>query len=352
MATPAMFEPTDAGRQAMESFERRAGAAFSGREMDQLGPYGPCIVKGEIAQTLAAYAAGDASAIARWLDTRRGMGVVANTAALVTGNAAVPAPTRLAFLLELGMTVPAPFVPPLLRAGRAFVAEPGAVDARVERLWHQGALGVAQHLEQFWLQQELIDATAARIHLNPRLPLARGIAAAGLCCWKRVPGAPIQHGRAVRGRFTLDAALALFDQAAADPALATEARVRGAVLLQSAGRNSEALTWFDRVPPQEDDPALGYVRHFTHARVLDFLQRPADAATAYARALRFHPNAQLARIALAAALLRSGRSAEAGAAAASAGHLPTDDGEHVRTFDRADGRFVRGWIGELRRYAP
>ena len=49
MASSAMFEPTDAGRQALEAFERRAGAAFSGRQMDELGPYGPCIAKGEIA---------------------------------------------------------------------------------------------------------------------------------------------------------------------------------------------------------------------------------------------------------------------------------------------------------------
>ena len=46
MATPAMLEPTEAGRQAMESFERLADAAFSGKEMDELGPYGPCIAKG------------------------------------------------------------------------------------------------------------------------------------------------------------------------------------------------------------------------------------------------------------------------------------------------------------------
>ena len=46
MATASMFEPTEAGREAMESFEQRAGAAFSGREMDELGPYGPCISKG------------------------------------------------------------------------------------------------------------------------------------------------------------------------------------------------------------------------------------------------------------------------------------------------------------------
>ena len=45
MATPSMFEPTDAGRDAMESFEQRADAVFSGREMDELGPYGPCVAK-------------------------------------------------------------------------------------------------------------------------------------------------------------------------------------------------------------------------------------------------------------------------------------------------------------------
>jgi len=83
--------------------------------------------------------------------------------------------------------------------------------------------------------------------------------------------------------------------------------------------------------------------------VLDVVQRPADAAAAYKRALRFDPNAQVAGIGLAAALLRSGRSAEAGAAAASAGRLPPAAGDHVRTFERADGRFVRGWIAEIRR---
>jgi hypothetical protein len=46
MATPAMFEATEAGRQAVEAFERRADAAFSGREMDELSPYGPCAQKG------------------------------------------------------------------------------------------------------------------------------------------------------------------------------------------------------------------------------------------------------------------------------------------------------------------
>jgi hypothetical protein len=62
MASPAMFEPTDAGRRALETFERRADAAFSGREMDELSPYGPCIPEGEVGQARAAYAAGDSSA--------------------------------------------------------------------------------------------------------------------------------------------------------------------------------------------------------------------------------------------------------------------------------------------------
>lgn len=358
MANPAMFEATEVGRRALEGFERRADAAFSGREMDALGPYGPCIAKEQIGQALAAYAAGDPGAIQRWLATPRAMAGLANAGVLVAGNAAVPAGIKLAFLLDLAMAVPAPFVPPLLRTGRALLLDDRVVDPRVERLCHQAALGVAQHVEQFWLQQEWIDATAARVkeaerrgvHLNPRLRLARGVAAAGLCCWERVPGAAIQHAgrRVVRGPVTLDAALVLFEQAAADPVLAAEARIRGAVLLQSAGRYTEALSWFDRVPP-EDDPALGYVRHLTHARILDVLQRPGDAAVSYRRALRFDPNAQVAGIGLAAALLRSGRSAEAGAAAANAGRLPPGGGGHGRTFERGDARFVRGWIAEIRR---
>ena len=43
MATPEMFEGTEDGKARLASFEARADAAFSGRQMDEISPYGPCI---------------------------------------------------------------------------------------------------------------------------------------------------------------------------------------------------------------------------------------------------------------------------------------------------------------------
>jgi hypothetical protein len=45
MATPAMFDATSEARRTMASFEARADSVFSGREMDELSPYGPCVSK-------------------------------------------------------------------------------------------------------------------------------------------------------------------------------------------------------------------------------------------------------------------------------------------------------------------
>ncbi len=159
----------------------------------------------------------------------------------------------------------------------------------------------------------------------------------------------IQHGRrATQVATTPDGAVQLFADAAASAALQTEARIRGAVLLQQLGRKPEALSWFDRAPAG-DDPPLEYVRHLNRARLLDGLQRPGDAVTAYRAALTFAPGARVPSLGLAAALLRSGRPAEASAAAEDVARIQPDVPDLVREFRRGDGRFVRGWILEIRR---
>jgi hypothetical protein len=45
LATPAMFEGTKEGKATLATFEARADAVFSGAEMDEISPYGPCIAK-------------------------------------------------------------------------------------------------------------------------------------------------------------------------------------------------------------------------------------------------------------------------------------------------------------------
>ena len=54
-----------------------------------------------------------------------------------------------------------------------------------------------------------------------------------------------------------------------------------------AGRHETALGFLERVPAHDDVP-LGYVQHLTRGHVFDELNRPADAAAAYRRALDVH----------------------------------------------------------------
>jgi tetratricopeptide (TPR) repeat protein len=251
----------------------------------------------------------------------------------------------------------------LLMAGAAqMVSRPTPVgvnpaEDRFELVWHQAAIGLAQALQQYWLQQDLLDIVAARYRDAPaqvvasRIPLARGIAAAGLCCWKRAPGEVVQQiPPSERRHMRVEQALALFEEAAKIPALRTEALVRGAVLLHKVERDTQAIAWFDRVPPQQDTP-FGYVHQLTYGRVLDTTARADDAVAAYRAALGFEPSSQLPAIGLAAALMRAGHADEAVTAAAQARRLANEkiSVNYDQPYQRADARFVPEWLAEIRR---
>ena len=116
----------------------------------------------------------------------------------------------------------------------------------------------------------------------------------------------------------------------------------------------------ERTPvPDHSDQVLGYVHHWTHARLLDNVGRPADAAAAYRQALAFAPRSQAATIGLAAALQRAGRAEESAKAAADARAMhviisPAESatrplGDLMATFDRGDNRFVQQWLAEVRK---
>jgi hypothetical protein len=129
-------------------------------------------------------------------------------------------------------------------------------------------------------------------------------------------------------------------------------------LLFDNNRRTDALAWLARVPDHSDQ-VLSYVQHWTHARILDNVDRPAEAAAAYRRALAFAPRSQPAAIGLAAALQRAGRAEESAKAAAearamhivisSAESATRDPGDLMPTFERGDGRFVQQWMTEVRR---
>lgn len=324
----------------------------------------PAALESTMQEAIAAYASGDDLAAQRWTASAASPTTLAYLEHIVTRQPW--ARSMPAFLLEVAAAVRAAHayrVPSLLKAGLSMViSRPAGLGAdsaedRFEIVWHQAALGVAQGVEQYWLQQDLLDIVRLRFEVTghhrqldgTRVPLAKAIAAAGLCCWTPLPGEPVQMiPPQARRRVQPADALALFEAAAAIPALRAEALIRGGILLRKLDRDLEALAWFDRVPP-DDDAALAYVHHLTRARLLDGFDRTADAVAAYRRAFDAEPRSQVAAIGLAAALLRSGRSEEAVGVTARARTMSAEATQHDAVFRRGDLRFVPDWLAEIRR---
>jgi len=333
-------------------------------------------VERAILDTYNAYVGGDDFAVERWVPTPQARASLPYLELVLGRDDAPWSRARPAFLLEVATAMStAPSgrevyfsssslrIPNYLRTGMSIlVSRPAPVGTeplsdRFELLWLQAALGVAQGLQQYGLQQDLLDIVGQRFSTptlvplvnSTRIPLARAIAAGGLCCWRRIEGQVIQimSPSETRRSISSDQALTLFAQAATIPALHTEATVRGAVLLHEIGKNADALAWFDRVPAH-DERTLGYMHYRTLGRVLDGTERAADAAVAYRNALRFEPHSQLAGIGLAAALLRAGRPEDAAAAAEAARKMTAEPNAFEATYRRADRRFVPEWLAEIR----
>jgi tetratricopeptide (TPR) repeat protein len=85
-----------------------------------------------------------------------------------------------------------------------------------------------------------------------------------------------------------------------------DARLRLGRVLATQGRQNDALPHFARVIAETRDPVLTYYAHLFAGDAALALDRASDARASYERALAAHPNAQAARIGLAAALRASG----------------------------------------------
>jgi hypothetical protein len=334
-------------------------AAPQTRGRDRVVP--PQVVRG-INDALTAYEGGDDLAVERLFAASIGPSTPYLDTVL-----AQPAPwsrARAAFLLEVA--IQQRFGPGnLLTAGRLMItARPARLgaDAREDRfevLWHQAAIGLLQSQPSVAAQVEYLqgietrfaDATRLGVALETRFPLARAIVASIVCCWKPTAGEIVrQIPSHSRDGVTLDGALKLLDDTAALLPLRAEAYVRGGKLLFDAGRLDEALAWLSRVP-DHDDRAIGKVQHLVRGRAFDRLNRPADAAEAYAKALELVPAFQPAAIGLSAALLRAGRPDAALTAAADARRIPARSpsfGAEFADLNRGDLRFVPAWLSEIR----
>jgi tetratricopeptide (TPR) repeat protein len=249
--------------------------------------------------------------------------------------------------------------------GRSTALGADAAEDRFELLFHHVTIGLLQERMDVKPLDDYVDAVGSKfdearrrgVALETRIPLARAFTSALLCCWTR-SGVLRTFRDLSRSRVTLADALAQFEEAAREPALRAEALIRGAKLLLDNNRGTDALAWLERVPDYSDQ-VLGYMHHWIHARRLDNVDRPADAAAAYRRVLAFAPRSQAATIGLAAALQRAGRAEESAKAAADARAMhvvisPAESATHdlgdlMPTFDRGDSRFVQQWLAEVRR---
>ena len=348
------------------------GGLGAASQAPQRPPY-PVPTADAIKQVLAAYAGGDDLAVGNWLSTRQRWTIEAyrDFESAVRGNN-VPHRVRLAFAIEAVVAGRDPFFPDrLLNIGRELLendAKPLGIDAEADRfevLWHQTAIAAMESTESFTRLRRYVDEIAPRydsarrrgFDVPTRFLLARGHAALGVCCREQMPGPSpgiitiVNYRPRVEGEMpTLDGAVLFFRQAAAIPALEVEALIRAGVAMHGAGRHEAALGFLERVPAHDDMP-LGYVQHLTRGHVIDELNRPADAAAAYRRAMEYMPTSQSAAIGLAAALLRAGDTEAAAQAAVSAKRLPRVSlGADPRvTFRRADARFIPSWLAEIRR---
>jgi hypothetical protein len=143
-----------------------------------------------------------------------------------------------------------------------------------------------------------------------------------------------------------------FEQAAeADTTglLAPEAYVRFAVMQLRIGKPADALTTLNRAKMPTPDLELAYWYGLWKGRILDALNRPADAAVAYGQALDVSSTGQAAAVGLALSLFKQNHRDEAAEAAARVRDMPSSAPDPWWTYTKGDARFIDDWLADLRK---
>jgi hypothetical protein len=208
----------------------------------------------------------------------------------------------------------------VLEWGCSFVRR-NARPSEPERLWHWAAVAVTQASADSWQAETHADHASKRFPDEPRFALARAVALE-MQTW------PDDRHRSPRDRDAAlaDRVIAGFRTAAKYPEARAEANIRLGFFTLRHGLAGNALRQL-REAAEVKDPYLRYLLGLFEGRAYERENDPDAAIAAYRRALDAVPHAQTAELALASALARRGRQAEAAAvtqAALRPGPRPSD----------------------------
>lgn len=147
----------------------------------------------------------------------------------------------------------------------------------------------------------------------------------------------------------LNATAKLLELATALEAVAPEALVRLAAVRLRMGQPAEALAAVERANVPAADRPLAYWAALWRGRILDGLNRPADAERAFQQALDVWPTGQSAGVGLALVRFKQNRRAEAAEASAHVQAMPPGSPDPWWIYTEGDARFLAGWLGDLRK---
>ena len=281
----------------------------------------PAAPTASIDDLLAAYAAGDyqvlrtaTNALADFEKLRKELGVAKDgqfRGAMQRWHRE-RRPVHSAFMLELALLGRqrgyAGWLDVLTESRKFLVARPEAPGVSPETdafevTWHRAAMALLQSMRRpDLLEEQGIRPLADRLSVGPVTPgklvapwfaIARGITEEQ---WAKVPGVVPGVRRA--------AALEHYAQAAGHESTRREALVRKAGVLLAMEAPADARAALDAADPDGADAGVSYWRWLFLGRAHEALGQPTEGETAYERALGVMPDAQSAKVALAAMALR------------------------------------------------
>jgi VWFA-related protein len=229
----------------------------------------------------------------------------------------------------------------LLIGERQLVARPIEPDD-FERLWLWTALASFESMTRPAYAEPFIKAALVRMPDEPRLVLGRAF----LRDQQSPVGVLEQPDPSVDARIA--EVSALYDAAMKFPDTAAEARVRKAWFLHRNAHHDEALTLLNEAKPRATDPVLIFWLDLFRGQVLESLGRNAEAITAFRAAVAAFPRSQSANVALMNALVRAGARDDAKAIAERIQTLGGGDDDPYWMYWSGDFRFYSAAMSRLR----
>jgi hypothetical protein len=207
-----------------------------------------------------------------------------------------------------------------------------------ERRWHVAAIGLLHRALDSNGAEEHAAHARSRFLDEPTFVLARAIAQDQ----RTSPLAPPAEGIAFQE------AVARYELAAGFGATAAEARARLGYLLYRLARYQEAWRQISDLDTRVTDRQLLYWVRLFQGRVLEAIDKPAEAGRAYRAALGAWPQAQSATVALLALEARQGRHATASRLAETVGTGTAEAWDPWWDYWAGDYRFFAKVISGLR----